>query len=474
MQIDIAFDYHIRFIPYRHQNTQVLPAAGRVAVDIEEVSNKDAPVVLRAADPKNRRFEPKQDGSPREVRYYRGMHMVESITVEEFVAAVRDDLEKTFFGKAKPLSKNRGNWGFKHYTAEEILRKQVKPMREFVDDKGKSVAEKLRELASKMIIVGGKVYEYTPEPVLEINSNGVRIKTRPPRRYVDDPHGRFDFHDYYLSSYYSSGTDVHANLRHASAILPNDANPVPYIEVVDASAFTFDATTYDCTNIADRLFNTLQAKAASLPWPLLDAFISLRDARDDAHHRITDRLIEAVSAIAGLPDDEGTEHRSSAAAFARGPKELLEMVRARADNRGAESVFQISRTIANQFLDRWAMRPPEAHWNNRVEQVPATVIGDRAVFPVLSEGHACDLAAAAGVPFSSVLTAVERGSTLLASTPTGYGSRAIALAERTADGVFRAFGEEQLAPEFIEHERAAREARQEQDMILSAPILGGM
>lgn len=424
MKLKIEFHYPISFTPYRHQNARSAIGQAAVEVEIRELSDSEAPVAMlvgnrpeQRLDRHERRFCLKADGTPRRVRTYKGMHFVEAGPASALPEDVLpENVNDSFFGRARPriLTAEDMRHGRKPMTGDEVRRRNEtpsRPLRSFNDDKGAAVAEKLRRLASLMLVVDGTVYEYTPEPILRIGSGFRECKAAiGPRPGSEE--GLFDFH------MFEFGQSVKTSLLHAGTVRDylSEGDGWPYFEVLDPSASCFDGATYDVSEMVQELVRSLASSAEGLPWPMLEAFYDLRDAFQDAQGRVTPRLVEALSAVASVEDDDAA-HLADIAVNAE-PSEPWRQRRHEAIIRKRLEYLRkgeaaVHRKMAEEALERWAHRPEGEHWENGVGPVSSLVQGDFRVMEVLSSGMVFDLARRAGTDPEPLLRAARDGCRVL-------------------------------------------------------------
>lgn len=496
MQLELDYHYNIDFIPYRHQNTQHVTAAASISVEVPEAPREQAPVVMRVGNPVNdvrlsrsgERFIFRKDGSPREVRFYRGRHYVEACSAEELAEQSRADLTSTFFGRCRPrntsIDNGRATYGRDRlWTLEEVLRQHSRPsapMRSYTDDKGEAVGKKLRRLAGLMVIVDGTVFEYTPEPILKIGPRGdaTMVVSRPPLndRNAYDGDG---FHDFEYEG------AVRSALKHAHTVMHmSGGGQAPFIEVLAPSASTFDGATYDVAERAELLSRHLRAHATGLPWNALEAYYDLRDAMEDAHGRVTPRLLAAFSGLSAL--EETQDAASVAAIMARSeaastgwsdPRSRNNIYKKRHEFMAGGGVGKLSE-MAQDILERWAARPPEAYWGEDVAPVSSLKTGSCRVSEVLSEGAAVDKALAVGADPAEALAAAAAGDRLLVieTLIAGFGDAVAALAAADGDGGIRIIGAKGQTADLEESFRSllvASQASRDDDAVAVMPMLAG-
>lgn len=424
MKLDIEFHYTITYVPYRHQNDRTATGGASTTVEIREVGPEDAPIVMLVGNPRDtddehaKRYVFKENGDPREVRFFDGMHFVEAGPVSELKWDDPKDVAKSFFGRGTPRNTalDKEYSGTEVTTAEEVERKNSsrdRPLRELKDDLGAAKAREMAKLASMMIVVGDTVFEYTPEPVVKVLGWGDRTALVMPRPEPEGEYGRHRFHDLDYPS------ERRAALKHADT-LRGYADGLPFAEAVDPSRSTFDGAGFDVFKLCEDLSRTFVSNVKALPWEGLEAYYRFRDALEDAAGRVTPRLVDAVAAIASLPepDDASTVAAVAARMKAKEPDGWGNPVNAiyaeRAAFIGKDGLGEV-RKAAAEILDRWERRPSEAYWENGVGHVSSARGVGRTVSELLSEGSVADAAASAGVEAAPLLAAAAAGSRILAS-----------------------------------------------------------
>lgn len=490
MKLVIDYHYHINFVPFRCRNGRSEPAEASRTVEVRELEDAAAPVVMLVGNPKNQhqdrheaRYAVKPDGSPRKVRYFEGRHFVEAGSAEQLAADVASNVNKTFFGRAKPRDGAVDGQQTRRpvMTADQVVMKHSKraePFVSFSDDKGKTVGDKLERLAALMIAVNGTVYEYTPEPILKVDTRHEKkasIQPRPGGRWNLDG---FDFHAYEFLE------PTRSSLKHGHRILhlaPKRA--IPVFEVIDPRTSTFDGVTFDFAERVEKLFSHLDSNVVGLPREALEAFYDLRDARTDAADRATPRLVAAVEAVSRLQDHSGSRAAAAVdkrkAEMAGSPSHTKSIVMQRAEFAESGSL-KTARELAKFALQRWECRPAEAHWENGVAPLSSRSAGGWRTVEVLSEGRAAEKAKTAGISRETVLQAASDGFRIIVCEPIHRlpgENHHIAIAAASPDGSVTVLGSRGNVPEpdrmFREHLEMAEASRSDHYEADIMPALDG-
>ncbi len=337
MKFDFPFHYAFHYVIPPKIKHQTSYAAASVELEIRELTESQAPVAMKVGNPRTRAgkstdFEAKADDSLREVRIVDGKYYVEDDTLADLVEKLKDpgEIEKTIFGKAKPLQ-FREEWrgGAMHRVLPlELIRPTTldaiarsNPLREHKnqDDKGAAMIAKLKMIAEDTLVVDGRLFIRCREPVLSMDRFANALKIVPSPAKVKDLDRRPYEYTHQISHWPGPGI---ASLKTADALYAylkksGRTSECPRFEVVDPSWSRFDGTGYSISHDLNELQTTLQTHMSTLPRDLLEAYFILRESNletDGDKFTVSPAILQAVSLIASskLPSVEADQ---SAAMF---------------------------------------------------------------------------------------------------------------------------------------------------------------
>lgn len=420
MNLKIDFDYIINFVPYRHQNKQVEYGKSSVDIEIDEFASSDVPLVAKIANQSNNNlgdsvFNEKSedlDDTTKELRFKDGKFYIERYSVDDFLKAIKGTMQEGVFERGswkqtvfEPAGRDKKPSWKPYRTGEEMRRSQPRdrPHRYIEDDGGKQKADTIKKLASRVAIIDGVVFEQVAEPIVGFRSTGqIGIFRRPAPSFYNKYSMGDDFVDSYdLYGHYALKTT--SILYDPLEVVGHDpAARLPYIDVYDHSVFTYDTTSYDVMKIIDTMCHSWN-QAYGYPLPMLEAVIDFRDAYDDAHGRVTQRLLDTVKAISEVVIDPAERER-------------IRIRAKRSQERGVSSVPKIDisflKTTAEFALERWGKRDPQSVW--AVEGAITRVKIDGCdVFELGSKGEAIDYCVLSGMSFNDALYEIEAGGRIL-------------------------------------------------------------
>lgn len=362
MKISISYHYPIRYVPYRHQNTQSELAAASTVVDIREIPETEAPVVLRIGhadqnDYKARKFAFKDNGDLREIRQFEGALYVEDGAASELQAAVDKSIDASPLGHRYNSIHQRANDAYGRIkpptTKEKIIAAHRNPLRSIEDDGGAALAKRLQARADRILIINGTLYKKCREPVLafDLDDQTAKILEAPGPRYEG-----LDTIDYI-------GTDMTSNLVEATDVLANMENAPTQMtakwEVIDPRFASFDGTTFDISRHYGTLRGTLDGKASGLQRNMLDLMFALRDADPGEKYQLTPAMLDLVNEARSLEVNESEEMAAKNCFDGRsrfGMTAIQRIIFARADDKH-QDVCDSLVEVADKIVARWALKP---------------------------------------------------------------------------------------------------------------------
>jgi hypothetical protein len=369
MKIDISYNYPINYVPFRHQNTQHVWAAAKTTVDIREFSDAEAPVVVRVGAETNEDsykqspFLVRKDGTPVDIRQVEGVLYLEHSDAALLQAAVNADINATALkGSVKQFDQDTSNK--KIWTYDDVVNAHREPLRTITDDKGAALAASMQKNADRLIIVDGKIFQRTRQPVLAINlDEGFAQILRAPKSA--DPYG--------ISNHDFRSFDIICNLEEAPAVLsklPQTISIEGVWDIRNSDFATFDGTTFDIVRRFDQMFEQLSCRVPSLPRDALDLFFAFREERDRADGSITPMMLDLAADAARMVIDEAEisnaknlavyleQRRRKGGDFARDDRfgHSANPVKNRSGMNNEDFLINM-RSMAERIALRWDLRP---------------------------------------------------------------------------------------------------------------------
>jgi hypothetical protein len=363
MKVSVAFIYKIGFVPYRHQNTQNRNAAASTTIEIRELTDSAAPVVIMIGSGREGRgedrFSFKSDGSMREIRRFEGRLYVEDSDADALQAAADLDVNKTPLGHSYNTFSQKVTSAL--WTKDKIVAEHREPLRSISDDGGESVAKALQSRADRLLIVGGTIYKQCREPVLAIDpDDGIaEIREAP-----GNPYGSgLDTIDFI-------GKDMTSNLVEAAALLPLLPDGMEVSgkwEIRDPSFASFDGTSYDVGRKFKQINDALSSNSGGLQRSALDLYFAIRDAMPASLKVVTPEMLDLAADVRSLEVDDAelSNAFNCAATITRsawGWSTMENTISARATVKHSD-LFDRLISTAGELLARWDMKP--ANWIER-------------------------------------------------------------------------------------------------------------
>lgn len=445
MQFEINYLYTFRYVPAKHRNHQEAKAKARMSVDVAELTDGDAPVVMTVANTVGQkplstghdRFLAKEDGAPRRVRMRDGYFYVEGLSAAEFMRRATDlgSLNSTYLAasagdKAKP-GKESHTYKDPFNSVREARWRARDGWRDDLtqDDEGAAIAKMISAQAKKMIIVDGVTYEYCREPILGIsikNDDAVCLIMEAPNSIPD--RGKPGGYGYLAGAAYTSSL-IHA--EHTMRQFDLAGAGVAY-EVLDPNASSYDGVASDVILhlrwSEGKMKETIKAASTGT----LQAYYRLAEALrhvDDSSPSVSQEILAAAEALLDIahdPDiDEPMKELGNAWYMTRpsgsyrqyyspdegGPFSLgLDHVSSYKDkNEYAEAAL----CYAKRALARWEGRHPESTFDNgQTQRMTSAVEGDVTVAEIGSSGQAHHACRELGCGYAGIDHAIAAGSRL--------------------------------------------------------------
>lgn len=481
MRLKIEYDYRISYVKYRHQNADTAYGGAEIEVEIKELQSAEAPLVAKIGqksdrfDKAPRNFSFKENGEPREVRYLDGRYFVELYDRRTLEENLKNGLKNTIFERNGPaILFSHNQTRVTHTTGEAIERsaKWGQPHRSVSDDKGESKGRAYSDLADQMIIVEGIVFKEIPEPILSIKADYSDNAMIVPRK-----HGEYAAVRYSSTNIYCESGNVYGfsyNLNQALDVFEKEGLEAPFIEIYDPSVFNYDGDNHDATHVASKIVSELQSHMSRLPRSLLKVAIEVKAAFEDAGHRVTNRLVDAIDKISSLEISDREIERIKVSAV-RQPKQYHsskseDIYQGRLNF--LEEHFGHLKAKAAAFRDRWEIRSKNDTWDILSGPISKVKVGYKEVFELNSAGQTIECCQLAGMDLKAALDVIGEGKRLIVSMPIGGGGR-FAVATLDEDDLVQIVSPvdeekaDKTANEFQEFVRVTNEARLKEEQIMS-------
>ncbi|MDW9481134.1 hypothetical protein GOB57_21040 [Sinorhizobium meliloti] len=463
MKFTVPYLYKFWYVPSKCQNDREAFGRATMEVEIAELGDSDAPVVMTVANPssgqmsqKYSRFLARPDGTPRRVRMRDGLFYVEGFPVEEFVERASNlaTLNTTFLswiGKHEPSSGEIKNV---HHTITSVrdLRwsRNVGGLREDKtrDDGGAKVGAKIAKQAAKMLLIDGVTYERCREPILSI----VIAKGKEPDYGVVEAYKSLD--DRLGSGKYANPASYTSSLVHADRLMQQtgvDPSVISY-EVVDRAASSYDGVASDMICHLTWASEKLKGVVRAAPLGTLQAYYRVREALEHVDHGSPSVSAEIVAAAQGILDiavDPDIDEPMRELANARwmtdtsgrslpggNPNEggpfFLGLGHV-SDYRDIHGYADSARFHAELVLDRWEGRHPQSTFDNGQTQRMTSRVGNGiTVAEIGSDAQARLAARELGVEYALVDSAIDAGSRIFRlSAETHFADTSISDAARS-------------------------------------------
>ena len=442
MKFTIPYLYKFWYVPKGCINDRDAFAKATMEIEIAELGDADAPVVMKVANPPASamsslgyaRFLARPDGAPRRVRMKDGYFYVEGFSAEELVerASSLSTLNSTFLSRIGKYQDTPGEIEKTHRTITSVReirwRSDVGGLREDKtrDDEGAAVGAKIASQAAKMLLIDGVTYERCREPILSI----LMEPDKDPVYGIVEAYKSLE--DRLVGYNYSDTSSYTSSLVHAEhTMLQAGVEPSAIgIEVIDQAASSYDGVASDVVYHLTRASNKLKELVKAAPSGTLQAFYAVREALQNVDRGSPSISAEIVAAAQGVLDiavDPDIDEPMQQLANARymndksgrplpggNPNEGspfflgLDHVSDYRDRlRGAES----AKFFADRVLARWEGRHPHSTFDNgQTQRMTSRVTDGITVAEIGSDAQARLAARELGVEYSVVDHAIEAGS----------------------------------------------------------------
>lgn len=442
MKLTIPFHYQFWYVPVRCQNDREAFAKTAIDVEIPEVSDEDAPVVMTVANKKvdqsisrgYSRFLPKPDGSPRRVRMRDGYFYVEGFGAEEFVERASNiaTLNSTFLSWIGKYDKRPGSdkGVTRTITSVSELRwsRSVGGLREDKtrDDGGAKTGAKIAAQAAKMLVIDGVTYERCREPVLTLVMDDDRVTAYGIVEADQSLVARL------AAGLYGNSAACTSSLVHAGHVMERAGVDPSILEytVIDPAASSYDGVSADIVYALFRAKDKLKEIVKASPAGALQAFYRVREALehvDLGSPSVSAELVAAAQSIIDIVADPDIGEPMSELANARymtdrsgralpggNPNEGGPFILGLAHVSDYQDVIgygKRARQFAEIALDRWEGRHPQSTFDNGQTQRMTSRGGDGlTVAEIGSDAQARLAAREIGVDYAVVDGAVGAGS----------------------------------------------------------------
>lgn len=461
MKLTIPYTYKFWYVPARCTNDRDAIAQTAMEVEIAEIDDAVAPVVMTVANYAGglgneqgaERFRPRLDSQPRQVRMRNGLFYVESVSAEELAqrASNLTTLDSTFLAQVDSLSQRKPgyvkNSGYSDITSLSGVRyKNRGGLREDKtrDDRGEKVGRQIARQAEKMFVVDGVTFELCREPVLKIKFDGNGVMVHGIVEAFESLDARMDYGKYSEKSAFTS------SLIHADQLLAQmGIEKAVSFEVIDVNASSYDGVASD---IAFHLIKTemdLKKVVPAAPTGVLQAYYKVAEALrhvDRSSPSISAEVIAAAQAVMDIsvdPEIDEPMRQLSNARFMNdksgrpavlGPDHgspfHLDLMHV-ANYRDRHRSMATATAYAARILDRWEGRHPESTFDNgQTDRMTTTVSNGVTVAEIGSDAQARLAAREIGLAPGQVEKAIASGSRLFRVSAEKVASKEVSMATR--------------------------------------------
>ncbi|MBY3433890.1 hypothetical protein HFN89_06975 [Rhizobium laguerreae] len=446
MKLNVPYTYTFWYVPTRCQNERNAITKTAMEVEIAELDDAAAPVVMTVANHTNqgpgdkqgfKRFFPLADGSPRRVRMRDGQFYVEGMTAEEFTrrASSLETLDSTFLAEVGRSSQRKPGFADTHgsskITSVGELRwgRNSDGLREDKtrDDGGAKVGRRIARQAANMFVVDGVTYELCREPILKIKFDDGGAPVYGIVEAFESVDARMDYGKYSEQSAFTS------SLIHAEQLIAQVGieKPAVSFKVVDTSASSYDGVASDIVFHLVHAEKQLKNVVSAAPTGVLQAYYRLAEALRHVDRSSPSISAEVIAAARGLLDisvdpeiDEPmrqlanarylTETSQRRAVFGPdhgSPFHLhLDHVSGYEDRYGQA---EKAKAYASRVLDRWEGRHPASTFDNgQTDRMTTRVDAGVTVAEIGSDAQARLAAREVGLDYGRVKSAITAGSRL--------------------------------------------------------------
>jgi hypothetical protein len=514
MKFTIPYLYKFWYVPTKCINDREAFSRAAVEVEIAELGDTDAPVVMKVANPPTKqmaslgyaRFIEKPDGEPRRVRTKDGYFYIEGYSADELVQRASNlaTLNTTFLSWVGKHEQSPGESEQQRRTITSVSeirwRRDVGGLRDDKtrDDGGAKIGAKIVAQAAKMILIDGVSYELCREPILAI----LMEKKADPVCGIVEAYKSLD--DRLAGYNYSENSSYTSSLVHAENTMRQaglDPSGIRY-EVIEPNWSSYDGVASDIMYHLTRASNKLKDMVKAAPSGALQAFYAVREALGNIDHSCPSISAEVIASAQGIVDiaadpdiDEPMEQLSNArymndtsgrklhggnpndgSPFFLGLDHVSDY-RDRLGNAASAKFY------AERVIDRWEGRHPQSTFDNgQTHRMTSKVAGGLTVTEIGSDARARLAARELYVAYSVIDQAIEMGSRIFrvstharfAETDLSLGARSgivglvIAPAVGVPDGQWNVFtNDHPAADRVLEAVGEHVEAMDERDMEIS-------
>jgi hypothetical protein len=462
MKLTVPYTYKFWYVPARCTNDRDAIAQTEMEVEIAEIGDAEAPVVMKVANSLDAglgneqgavRFLPRQDGQPRQVRMRNGLFYVESMSAEELSQRASNlaTLDSTFLamvGRSEERMpgyvKNSSHSGIT--SVSSVRWKNSGGLREDKtrDDRGEKVGRRIASQAAKMFVVDGVTFELCREPILKIKFDANGGMVHGIVEAFESLDARMDYNKHSEKSAFTS------SLIHADQLLSHvGISKAVAFEIVAASASSYDGVASD---IAFHLIKTeeqLKQVVSAAPTGVLQAYYKVAEALRHVDRSSPSISAEVIAAAQGVMDitvdpeiDEpmkqlsrarymnDTSRRQAVLGPDHGGPFHLDL-RHVSSYRDRMKNTTMATAYAGRILDRWEGRHPESTYDNgQTDRMTTTVEGGVTVAEIGSDAQARHAAKEIGLSPRQVEKAIAAGSRLFRLSGEKIASKDVSRATR--------------------------------------------
>ncbi|MCS4088892.1 hypothetical protein [Rhizobium sp. BK176] len=462
MKLTVPYTYTFWYVPTRCTNDRHALSQAVMEVEIAEIDDADAPVVMTVANGKDAglgneqgadRFLPRADGKPRQVRMRNGLFYVEAMSAEELSqrASRLATLDATFLAKFGISGQRTPGYVEKSYGHSDItsvsgVRRQNGGLREDKtrDDRGEKVGRLIARQAARMFIVDGVTFELCREPVLKIKFDHSGLMAHGIVEAFESLAARTDYSKYSETSAYTS------SLIHADHLLSDmGVEKKVSFEVIDHNASSYDGVASDIAFHLVRAESDLKGVVHAAPTGVLQAYYKVAEALrhiDRSSPSISAEVIAAAHSVMDISVDPEIDE----------PMQQLSRTRFMNDRSGRQAVlgpdhggpFRLdlmhvggyrdrqgkmasATAFAGRILDRWEGRHPGSTFDNgQTDRMTTTLVSGVTVAEIGSDAQARHAAWEIGLAPGQVEKAIASGSRLFRLSAEKMASKELSRATR--------------------------------------------
>jgi hypothetical protein len=462
MKFTIPYTYTFYYVPHRCVNDCTAIAQAAMEVEIAEIDDAAAPVVMTVAnntkavfdDESSRRFQRRADGQPRQVRMRNGRFYVEAMSVDELVqkASNLGTLNSTFLANVESENARQPGYAASHSRSDitsvsGVRYKRNGGLREDKtrDDRGAKVGRRIARQAAKMFVVDGMTFELCREPILKLKFDRSGTLVHAIVEAYESLDARMDYRKYSESSAFTSSL-IHADRLLSHMGVEKDVS----FDVIDANASSYDGVASDIVFHLVHAESDLNGIIEASPTGVLQAYYRVADALRHIDLSSPSISAEVLAAAQGIVDitvdpeiDEPMRQLSNARymndtsgrAIILGPDhggpfhlDLTHVSRYRNGARGLERAT----ANAGRMLDRWEGRHPESTFDNgQTDRMTTTVMDGVTVAEIGSDAQARFAAREIGLAPGQVEQAIAAGSRLFRLSAEEIDSKEVSKAARS-------------------------------------------